>query len=148
MRIPPIWSRMAAKYLWAATSLHHYYFLKTHVYRDTKNGWLIAGNLYLTVDRAWPELHTDWNCTLCVCVCVCVCVRANSLQLCPTLCNPMDCSPPGSSVHGILQAKILEWVAMPSSQRSSLPRDQTLCLLWLHAGSLPLALTGKPLYCL
>ena len=42
----------------------------------------------------------------------------------PTLCNPMDCSLPGSSVHGILQAKILEWVAMPSSRESSLSRDQ------------------------
>ena len=37
-----------------------------------------------------------------------------SLQSCPTLCDPMDCSPPGSSVHGILQAGILEWIAMPS----------------------------------
>ena len=36
-------------------------------------------------------------------------------QFCPTLCNPMDCSPPGSSVHGILQARVLEWVGMPSS---------------------------------
>ena len=48
-----------------------------------------------------------------------------SLQSCPTLCNPMDCSLPGSSAHGILQAKILEWVAMPSSRGSSLPRNQT-----------------------
>ena len=40
-------------------------------------------------------------------------------------CNPMDCSPPGSSVHGILQARILEWVAMPSCRVSSRPRDQT-----------------------
>ena len=47
------------------------------------------------------------------------------LQLCLTLCDPMDCSPPGSSVHGILQARILEWVAMPSSRGSSQPRDQT-----------------------
>ena len=39
--------------------------------------------------------------------------------------DPMDCSPPGSSVHGILQARILEWVAMPSSRGSSPPRDQT-----------------------
>ena len=39
---------------------------------------------------------------------------AESLQSCPTLCDPMDCSPLGSSVHGILQAKILEWVACPS----------------------------------
>ena len=44
---------------------------------------------------------------------------AQSLQSCLTLCNPMDCSPPGSSVCGILQARILEWVAMPSSKESS-----------------------------
>ena len=47
------------------------------------------------------------------------CMGAKSLQSCPTLCDPMDCSPPGSSVHGILQARILEWVAMPSSRGSS-----------------------------
>ena len=41
------------------------------------------------------------------------------------LCDPMDCSPPGSSVYGILQARILEWVAMPSFRGSSQPRDQT-----------------------
>ena len=45
-------------------------------------------------------------------------------QSCPTLCDPMDCNPPASSVHGILQARILEWVATPS-RRSSRPRDQT-----------------------
>ena len=44
---------------------------------------------------------------------------------CPTLCDPMDCSLPGSSVHGILQARILEWVAISSSRGSSRPRDQT-----------------------
>ena len=41
------------------------------------------------------------------------------------LCNPMDCSPPGASVHGILQARILEWVAISFSRRSSPPRDRT-----------------------
>ena len=46
-------------------------------------------------------------------------------QLCPILCDAMDCSLPGSSVHGILQARILEWVAMPSSRGSSQPRDRT-----------------------
>ena len=56
--------------------------------------------------------------------CNCQLSPAKSLQLCLTLCNPMDCSPPGSSVHGILQARILEWVAMPSSRGSSKPRDQ------------------------
>ena len=52
-------------------------------------------------------------------------VCAKLLQSCPTLQDPMDCSPPGSSVHGILQARILEWVAMPSSRGSSPPRDRT-----------------------
>ena len=46
-------------------------------------------------------------------------------QLCPTLCDPMDCSPPGSSVCGTLQARILEWVAIPFSGGSSRPRDGT-----------------------
>ena len=46
-------------------------------------------------------------------------------QLCPTLCNPMDCSPPGSSVHGILQVSILEWIGVPFSRGSSWPRDWT-----------------------
>ena len=46
-------------------------------------------------------------------------------QSCPTLCNPMDCSPPGSLSMGILQARILEWVAIPFSRGSSQPRDWT-----------------------
>ena len=46
-------------------------------------------------------------------------------QLCPTLCDPTDHSPPGSSVHGTFQARILEWVAIPFSRESSQPRDQT-----------------------
>ena len=62
-------------------------------------------------------------------------VHAKSLQSCLTLCDPMDCSPPGSSVHGILQTRILEWVAMPSSRGSSQPRDRThvsyiSCIAW------------------
>ena len=47
----------------------------------------------------------------------CYCVHL--LQLCPTLYGPIDCSPPGSSVHGIFQAKILDWVTTSSSKRSS-----------------------------
>ena len=46
-------------------------------------------------------------------------------QSCLTLCDPIDCSPPGSSVHGILQARILEWVAMPCSRGSSWPSNRT-----------------------
>ena len=56
---------------------------------------------------------------VCVCVCVCVC------ELLMSLCDLMDCSPPGSSVHGILQARILGLVAISFSRASSLPRDQT-----------------------
>ena len=56
----------------------------------------------------------------------CVCLVA---QLCPTLCDPMDCSPSDFSVHGIFQAIILEWVAI-SSRGSSRPRDWT-CISWV-----------------
>ena len=52
-------------------------------------------------------------------------IRREVAQSCPTLCDPMDCSPPGSSVHGIFQAWILEWVAISFSRGCSRPRDWT-----------------------
>ena len=62
-------------------------------------------------------------------------MHAKLLQSCPTLWDPMDCSPPGSSVHGILQARILEWVAISSSRGSSPPRDQKcICCVSCIAG--------------
>ena len=78
--------------------------------------------------------------------CLSECMQARLLQSRPSLCGPMDCNPPGSSIHGILQARILEWVAMPSSRGSSRARDQTLisyisCIgrrapyHWRHLGS-------------
>ena len=60
-------------------------------------------------------LQLSWKYALCVLV----------TQSCPTLWDPMDCSSPGSSVHGIFQAKIQEYVAFPFSRESSQPRDQT-----------------------
>ena len=57
-----------------------------------------------------------------------LCMHAKSLQLCLTLCNPLDCSSPGSSIHGIIQTRVLEWIAMPSSRGSSQARDRTLVL--------------------
>ena len=54
-----------------------------------------------------------------------LCMHAKLLQSCPTLCDLMDSSPPGSSVHGISQARTLEWIATPSSRGSSRLRDQT-----------------------
>ena len=56
---------------------------------------------------------------VCVCVYVCVCVCVLVAQSCVTLCDPMGCSPTGSSVHGILQVRIVEWVAIPFSRGSS-----------------------------
>ena len=52
-------------------------------------------------------------------------MHAKSLKSSPTLCKPMDCSSPGSSVHGILWARILGWVATPFTRGSFQPRDQT-----------------------
>ena len=63
-------------------------------------------------------------------------------QLCPTLCDPMDSSLPGSSVHWILQAGILEWVAISFSRGYSRPRDQTqVPCIASQADSLPLTPT-------
>ena len=82
------------------------------------------------IAKSWTRL-SDWKTVViiimigcvCVCVCVCVCACAWAGARLVTLCNHMDCSPPGSSVHGILQAKILEWVAISFSRGSSKPRD-------------------------
>ena len=66
-------------------------------------------------------------------------------QSCPALCDPMDCSPPGSSVHGISQVRILEWDAISSSREPFLPRDQTQVWSLLHrqVNSLPLSHLGS-----
>ena len=55
-------------------------------------------------------------------------------QSCPTLCDPMDCSLPRSSIHGIFQARVLEWIAISFSRGPSLPRDQTRvsCIVGRH----------------
>ena len=64
-------------------------------------------------------------------------------QSCLTLCDPMDCSSPGSSVCGILQARILEWVAIPFSRGSSQPRNWTQ-VSCIAGDALPSGLPGKP----
>ena len=98
--------------------------------------------------REWDVSFTK-NKSSCVCVCVCVwvCVHA---QLCPILCDSMDCSPLGSSVHGMFQARILEWVAICYSRGSSPSRDRTCiwfsCISYIwQAVSLPLYHLGNPL---
>ena len=81
-------------------------------------------------------------------VCLTLCCRVLA-QSCLTLGDPIDCSPPGSSLHGILQARILKWVAISYSRGSSQSRDQThvyYCLLHWQVGSLPLVPSGKPCF--
>ena len=69
------------------------------------------------------------------------CLTAKS---CPALCDPMDCSPPGSSLHGIFPARILEWVAMPSSRGFPSPRNWN-CVYCLAGGFFTAEPPGKPI---
>ena len=88
------------------------------VKHSTKNkGWIRCGEMRTPLHRCWKvdweqPLWTQYVCLL-------------SGPLCLTFLEPVDCNLPGSSVHGILQARTLEWVAMPSSRGSSPPRDRT-----------------------
>ena len=92
------------------------------------SNWIFE-SVQLRKEGQKANIHLNLACCtsrVCVCVCVCVCVTtwkcllaaaaAKSLQSCPTLCNPIDSSPLGSSVPGILQARILEWVAIAFSK--------------------------------
>ena len=93
--------------------------------------WVSQPRLALETPVFWPEqgsgnkfweiapVLSPWG--MCVCVCGCCLVA----KKCPTLCDSMDCSLPGSSVHGISQARILEKVAISFLRGSSWPRDQT-----------------------
>ena len=72
-------------------------------------------------------------------------VKVLVTQSCPTLCNPRDYSPPGPSVHGILQARILQWAAISSSRGIFLTQGSNLGLLHWQADSLPSEPPGKPL---
>ena len=72
-----------------------------------------------------------------------MCVQSS--QFCSTLCDPMDYNPPGSSVHGILQESMLEWVAMPSSRGSFQPRDMSRVSPALQVDLLPTEPSWKPL---
>ena len=83
-------------------------------------GSIVEGVKCLTSVFSWAWSQTCW-----VSVFLFVCVGFKSLQSHPTLCDPMDSNLPGSSVHGIILARILDWGAMPSSKGSSQPRDRT-----------------------
>ena len=86
-------------------------------WQPQKQNWKFLFFPLNTTDKLIPNIHNSGisNYT----------IKSEVAQLCPTLCHPMDCSLPHSSVHGILQTRLLEWVAISFSSGSSWPRDQT-----------------------
>ena len=103
-------------------------------------------SLWLGPLPAAPVTELKYRCSL---LCPSFCTQSvSSSVVCPSLCNPRDRSPPGSSIHGILQARILEWVAISSSRGLPKPRiePESLQLLHWQAGSLPTEPPGKLLH--
>ena len=92
-------------------TLHHFFPHEYSQYLGPPKEFRWSSNVLIITFRAYKRF-------LWVKLCVCSYLRL-------IFCDPMDCSPPGSCVHGILQARILEWVAMPSSRGFSIPRDWT-----------------------
>ena len=80
--------------------------------------WFVSKNFFLISRPLYKMIKDPIQLLLLWIMCM-------SAQSCLTLCDPKDCGPPGSSVHGILRARILEWVAISFSRGSSRPRDQT-----------------------
>ena len=97
---------------------------KTPTHSLGSNSNIVFNVLFLLPD---PTAETFFSSNIvpnvCVCVCVCVCVWVT--QLCLTLWDPLNSSLPGSSIHGILQSRTLEWVAFPFIRGSFQPRDET-----------------------
>ena len=89
---------------------NRYCNLETQFHRTDQAAWKLRQNFYVLVLRLSSFF---------------VCMSAKSLQSCSILCDAMNCSPPTSSVHGILQARIMEWVTMPSSRTSSVLKGRT-----------------------
>ena len=110
-------------YIYCIHYFYYYYISSTsdHTLPHTNNSTLDAVGISLACDSGW--------CTA---------------KSCPTLCDPMDYSPPGSSVCGILQARIMEWFALPSSWGSTWSRDQT-CVCCVSCASRGILYHYKPL---
>ena len=112
--------------IWPCNPIPGHIF-RTIIWKDTSTHMFIAALFTIAKTLKQPKCPStdEWIKKIWY-VCVCVCVwYAKLLQSCLTLCDPMDCSLPGFSLHGILQARILEWVVMPSSGGSSRPRNRT-----------------------
>ena len=98
----------------AARSPNHWATRKVPAWLFKQQGWRGKSHLpWVGWERWWGAGRGNQS------------VKVLVSQSCPTLCNPVDCTQPGSSVHGIFQARTLEWVAIPFSRASFLPKDQT-----------------------
>ena len=122
--------------LWVSFLIHKLGMRRERTFIDHFLGIFI---LLTSLDgcQLWTKMYRAWSPIL---------PCAKSLQSYLTLCNPTDCSPPGSSAHGILQAGILEWVAVPSSRGSSQPRNQN-CISYgscIAGGFFATESLGKP----
>ena len=97
---------------------------KNHTCNQTLSGFLWLAELQvMAILFTYDKILISQIISM-MCVCVCVYSAASVVS------DPMGCSPPGSSVHGILQARILEWVSMPTSRGSSQSRGQT-CIFYI-----------------
>ena len=125
-------------------TVHYSLYVSTH--------WILTTAFSVPGDSKC-QFHEDRDfCPQCLTCRVCphghwinewICCCSSVAKSCPVLCNPMDYSLPGSSVHGIPQARILEWIALPFSRGFSQPRDRT----WIFctaADSLASEQPGKP----
>ena len=99
-----------------------------HILRQNYNSVFIAAPFTTVKTRKQPKctLTDEWIDKMwCVCMHMCNASESEVTQSCLTLCDPMGCSLPGSSVHGIFQAIVLEWIAIFFSRGSSQPRGRT-----------------------
>ena len=106
-RAPSAQQQVSPQSPWQTSSHYSWLILKL----------VVIGKLSAPVQMLWVMTLTDTSVSS-----ICVCLVTQS---CLTLCDPLDCSPPGSSVHGIFQAKMLEWVAISCSRGSCWPRGWT-----------------------
>ena len=129
------------------SSLIEIWFISMKELPSCKQSFNILPNTVMFIYSVMKKYLHGEQCYYYYMLCVCMCAKL--LRSCLIICDPRDCSLLVSSVHGILQTRILEWFAMPSYRGFSQPRDQSnqclLCLLHWQADSLPLAPTRKPI---